>query len=474
MAERGKYRKVGFYRDPAGREVHGLKRRPHPDNRFYSATHTTKTFGTDPVKAVKKFRKWEDERAKTTVPLRVKYKPLADAVKDMEPWLSVCHESARNGLNINVAADEATFWETVAELLDKDRKLFAEKTGWPQIEWLDELQKPRPAMRLKDVVTFYANKKQTSKDERRAGRSAWAEFTTSFRQISEAQTLADIRQDHINQYNGFIHGRISKGEIESKTANSKLRRIKMILNYAIKKADELDKPQLRRVRDLCESFDKPNGNGDADRNIIITPADYHKLLTTAKACTLTGSGIDAELWYCLLLLSLNCCFTGADLQALKPQHVDLKRKTLVMRRPKNEWRGPNESPVRVCILWDRTVAAIRRYKLKRPHGLDTLFANFDHRKGRYGKLNARSTITTQFAKIAKLAKVDATLKILRSSGETAAIKGGADATHAAILMGHKIPLGNVTVKYVELHPDMVADATAAIEKIYFSQKKGTK
>ena len=103
-----------------------------------------------------------------------------------------------------------------------------------------------------------------------------------------------------------------------------------------------------------------------------------------------------------------------------------------------------------------------------------MFANFDHRKGRYGKLNARSTLTTQFGKIAKLAKVDATLKILRSSGETAAYSGGADATHAAILMGHALAIGRVTDKYVERNPEMVADATAAIEKIYFSQKKGTK
>ena len=269
--------------------------------------------------------------------------------------------------SIIVRADEVDFWETVTRLIQESPKLVAEKTGIEEIGYLTDLKPPRPAMRLSDVVTYYSNKQQTSKDERRAGLSAWSEFIKAIRQGSDVKTIAHIRQDHINQYNAFIHGRLSKGEIESTTAKSKLQRIKTIINYAIKKADELDKPQLRRVRDLCDSFDKPNGNGDADREKIITPADYHKLLATAKACTLTGSGIDDELWNCLLVVSLNFCMTGGDLQEIEPKHIDLKRKTLVMRRPKNKWR--DESPVRVAVLWDRTVSAIRRYKRKRPHGL---------------------------------------------------------------------------------------------------------
>ena len=246
--------------------------------------------------------------------------------------------------------------------------------------------------------------------------------------------------------------RKSAQAFEPVTAKHKLRMVKTILNFAIKKADELDKPALRRVRDLAESFDMPNGNGNGKGEKTITPRDYHKLLKAAQAVSLDVDKVDPELWYPLLLVSLNFCMTGVSLRELKPEHVNLKKKTLVFPRPKNDI-------VRVGILWDRTAKAIRRYKRKRPHGLEYLFANAG------SKLN-ETTLCRQFQKIASKAKVKATHKMLRSSGFTAAVDGGCDPLHAEILMGHRSKLSNVTDAYLERNPQHVADATAAIAKVY--------
>lgn len=472
MAKRGKYRTVDFYRDPkTNREIHGLKRRP--DGRFYAAVHPTKTFGKDPRKAIKKFRQWETQRTNKTIPVLTPLKPMLDESERVKTWIDAlpADSISLDHSHAIIGADEVLFWETVSRLIAESPKLVAEKTGIEEIGYLENLKPPRPAIRIKDVVTYYADKQQTSQKERRHGQSTWSEFVKVIREVNHVQRISDISQDHINHYNTFIHGRISKGEIESKTAKSKIQKVKTILNHAIKKCPEDDKPQLRRVRDLCDSIDSPNGNGNGDGEKIITPRDFHKLLKTAKTVTLAGSNIDPELWNCLLLVSLNCCMTGSDLASIKPEHIDLRKKTLVMKRPKNEWRGTN-SPIRVAVLWDRTVAAIRRYKRKCPHGLPWLFGNCDYRKGaRFSKLSTRS-ITRQFGKLAAKAKVDAMHKMLRSSGYTAAIDGGADALHAEILMGHRVKITNVTDAYLVRNPTMVADASAAIEKVYFSQKKG--
>lgn len=78
--KRGPYRTLSYYRDPkTEREIHGLKRRP--DGRFYAAEHPTKTFGTNPLEAIRKFRAWEAERTKKIIPVFTPPKPVADAVE---------------------------------------------------------------------------------------------------------------------------------------------------------------------------------------------------------------------------------------------------------------------------------------------------------------------------------------------------------------------------------------------------------
>lgn len=475
MTAKRKYRTVGFWRDPkTDREIHGLKRRP--DGRFYSSENPNKGFGANPSKAIKKFRKWEAQRANKTIPVLTPLNQILNTVERIKPFIDKpgADRFILDDSCLITGADEAMFWETVASLIHESPKLVAEKTGIEEIGYLDDLKPRRPGMRLSDVVTFYENKQQTSRKERQTGSKAWSDFLKTIRKVREAETVRDIKQAHINHFNGHIHKLVAIGKLRSVTAKHKLRMIKTILNFAIKKCDEDDKADLRRVRDLCESLDMPNGNGNCDDETkkTITPAEYQKLLKAARSVTLAGSSLEAELWECLLLISLNCCFGGKDLQDLKPKNIDLNKKTLVMRRSKNDWRGKNKSPVRVAVLWDRTVAAIRRYQRKRHHGLDTLFANCDYRKGgKFSKLY-ESTLCRQFAKLAKKAKVDATHKMLRSSGYTAAIDGGCDATHAEILMGHDVKISNVSDHYLERHPTMVAGACEAIEKVYFSQKKG--
>jgi len=457
---RGKYRTLTYYRDEkTGREIHGLKRKP--DGRFYSAAEPNKTFGNIPTKAIRKFRAWEAQRTKATVPVLAKLQPILDHAKTRKDSDKVLLAVAGWPLDhVFVYTDEASFWHTVTRLIRETPKLAAEKTGIEELAYLTDLKPPRAAMRIKDVVSFYENKQQTTRKERQTGTKAWADFLNSIRQVGEVQTVHDIKQDHINHYNGHIHSLLSKGKIEPATAKHKLNMLKTVLNFAIKKCDEDDKPNLRRVRDLLDSFDPPKTSGNGNGEKIITPADYHKLLTAAHNASLDVDKIDPELWEPLLLISLNVCLTGVSLRELRPKHIDLKNKTLVFPRPKN-------NIVRVGVLWDRTVKAIKRYQRKRPHGLEYLFANGD------SKLN-ETTLCRQFQKLAKKAKVTATHKMLRSSGFTAAVDGGCDPLHAEILMGHRSKLSNVTDAYLERHPEMVADATAAIEKVYFSQKKGTK
>jgi len=176
MAKRGKYRSVDFYRDPAtDREIHGLKRRPGTDGRFYAASHPTKTFGTDPARAIHKFRKWDAARTNKTVPVLAKLSPILDHAKTRKDSDKVLLAVAGWPLDhVFVGADEAAFWATVARLIQESPKLAAEKTGIEELAYLTDLKPPRASMRLKDVVTYYNDKQQTSPKERRHGRSTWS------------------------------------------------------------------------------------------------------------------------------------------------------------------------------------------------------------------------------------------------------------------------------------------------------------
>ena len=60
---------------------------------------------------------------------------------------------------------------------------------------------------------------------------------------------------------------------------------------------------------------------------------------------------------------------------------------------------------------------------------------------------------------------------IRDGAYTAAIEGGADATHAMLLAGHATGMRDA---YVRRNPRMVADACAAIERSYFGDRQSTR
>ena len=129
-AKRGKYRRVGFWRTAGGREVFGLKRRPHPDNRFYAAAQPTHTFGTDPDEALNRFRRWEARQTKSEISFQLGEIPPDGYVANYETngRFTDCWKHSQTALPLkkwacmewrfDSTADEMRFWLDGKELAD--------------------------------------------------------------------------------------------------------------------------------------------------------------------------------------------------------------------------------------------------------------------------------------------------------------------------------------------------------------------
>ena len=199
---------------------------------------------------------------------------------------------------------------------------------------------------------------------------------------------------------------------------------------------------MRRLLDLCEMLVPPRANGK-DPNPIARQ-HFEQLLSVC----------DSK-WKAAYLLALNAALYPSEVADVRKTEIDLDAKTLRMDRGKT-------GIVRIAVLWDRTVDAIREYQAEHPHESDYVFISEE------GQPYNANHVGRNFRRRRKLAGLPFSVQFahIRDGAETAAIEGGADLTQARLLAGH---CAGISDHYVRRNPKMVADACEAIEAAYFPE-----
>jgi len=358
-------RPAKHFRDSTGKEIHGLALRS--DGRFYAIRARNKTFGKDPIQAIRKFRQWEAKQGKLTAQL-VDSEPW-DLPEDAGPRLREWKDNLPNGNDIIHSLPTDMLWEYFAAQLHERPQWVADRTGIEQIGYLSELKPPPPSLKVEKIAELYGDKINCGDKEKRRSLSAWNEFIKIMRKQDSIKTLADIQSWHVEAYHSWVHSQF--GTVwTAKTIKRRFGNIRGQLRYALKRC--ADRDQVRRVLDLTAFFEAPKDhNGTNPQPISVD--DFSKLLEASRQTPT----VDGDLWYCLLLMSLNFCFYPIDLAGLKPEHIDLKNGTMVYRRKKT-------GVMRVGVFWARTLKALKTYQAKHPHALDTIFGNYN--RGKYSSL----------------------------------------------------------------------------------------
>ena len=164
-------------------------------------------------------------------------------------------------------------------------------------------------------------------------------------------------------------------------------------------------------------------------------------------------GVCDEKWKAVLLLMLNACMYPGEVAQARKSEIDLKKKTLLTRRPKT-------GVIRAAVLWDRTVEAIKAYQAKEPHGSDFLFIsetglpyNSNHLGRNFRRRREKAGLPDTV-----------TMDMFRDGAFTAAVQGCDNPVHADVYAGHQSGMRD---HYVQRKPQIVAQACDVVEKAYF-------
>jgi len=433
---RRQYRK--HYVTSWGETIIGLMKRA--DGRFCPIGKSGVSFGSDERKAILRFRHWE-ARQRGEEPLT-----LSDLNADR--ILADLAEADRFIARFGVVDPEAfvtklpnlrnVFRDYYRRLLVSNPRKAALALDDDRLDRLGELGDRSPSLTLEEIGDLYFNKRPPiSPDWRRKAERFWREF----RRIVTVETVREITPDDIARY----HDRVLDMPLSATSVGHRFGNVKTTLEYALTCGK--DQQQLQRVRTLCKMLVAPKKNKTNPQPI--SPEHFAALL----------DGADAK-WSAVYLCALNFCMYPGEVAALKRSEIDLDAKTLVTDRSKT-------GQTRIAVIWDRTVAAIRKYQAERPHESEYLFVS------QTGDAYTANHVGRNFRRQREAAGLPETVEFahIRDGSYTSAIERGADLTHAKLLAGYAVGISDA---YVRRNPRMVEDARAAIEAAYFGNDEKTR
>jgi len=333
----------------------------------------------------------------------------------------------------------ADFWSKVGWAIRKNPHLAAERTGLP-LDRLHQFKRPEHSALLTDIGKAYFNRPDPmSYQYRHDTKRHWDEFVDV---VGNTKVVADVVAEDVRRYKTKIHTDKVAGKRSVHYIRARFIAVRTILRHAL--VEGLDSERVARLHLDCQMLKPPKTEG-LDPNPIEV-ADYETLL----------GGADTRM-RAILLLSLNCAFYPSEVAAVRKKTLDFDRKTFVDKRMKTK-------VIRVAVLWDRTIKAVKAFMQESPNKSTWLFLNEAGSRCRARNIanayrNLRTDVnlpdTVWFAHI-------------RDGAYTAAIEGGADALQAEILAGHRTGIKDA---YLKRKPEMVANACKAVHKYYFRRGK---
>ena len=484
-----------YVADANGRPVVGLSF--DKNNNFYFNTHwktdnlDKQIFGNDRSEAIARFRIWQSEQQGQTTkiedisPNQVQIETTV--TKELaEPELKVLNDIRKQaGLTELPPKHKIRFGTTTdsADVFGKDYIVQQTYTLLEGIFWknareliLNDIHKARKLLNLPIVLNgkvlseksitlqeigdlyFYKRRKPISYTYKKNGLRFWKEFCKCVGVLR----VGDVSLELIDKYEDYLYASLTKHKWSSASLNNRISLVKAVFASAIKRVNSpSDIEHLRIVIQYCTRLTR--GEKAKVNPSPIKPEDYHKMLN----CT------EVKTYKAVLLMALNCGMRESDLIdiRLEPRKgqpyadINLNDKTLHMPRPKT-------GIIRVAVLWDRTVSAIKEMlseREKRKVKSEYLFLNS------YDRPMKEASIRKWWLRNRENAKVNQSVKFehIRDATQTIPIDDDPKSlVETNLIMGHSVK--GMANNYLERRPTMVRRACAFIETYFFGNKSDPK
>ena len=443
------HRKVGrppkWVLDRDGKPIVGLSFDKGTAQTFYTwvtdeqGIRKRKGFGRNEPEAIFHFRQWQAEQ--TGKQVQFKYEKT---LKGARKVLGVRDDGKiildPNPVKIDVTDQipESQFIEAVREFLLNDIHEARRKLDLPGLE-IRNAPSAKDSLSLADIGHFYCDNSGITKKEIGECQRAWKEFLNTI----SASTIAEVTDNDIFLFNDVIWKKYKRDSLSSTWIRGRFTRIKTILKFYIKRGRD-NRAEIRRVLDLCASFELPPKTGKLAQ--AISKSNFQTLIDNA----------DVK-WKLIYLLGLNCGYYASDISNLKRDYIRSEEGVTytVYPRPKN-------AGIRINVFWDITVATYKEYLRECDFISPYLFKNVAG-----GKLTEHS-IRRGFARRRRHLGLPSSLKFenLRDGAASAMFGRVADKELRNVTLGHRI--SDEEEKYITLHPEMVRQCSDAIYQHYFA------
>ncbi len=344
---------------------------------------------------------------------------------------------------VNTSIPENIIIEKFVEMLDANPREVSERfiqMGREDLVGIIHLPKnfKRSKTELPKMLEWYLTEEERSRDTIRYGKLFWEQFCD----IVNVPYLEQVTLNHIKTYKQKLVAIKTRKKFSYKWLNFRYELVRRVVRHA--KLHTENKSYVNDVLDNMEIL-KASGGKKGSR---ITPKpmsrnDFQLMLNyfkeeLKKAKTYTTK-LRYSKWIAIFLTAANTCSYFQDLCDMtfvtKSGHLglDLQNKTLTMYREK-------KSTVKVAVLWDETVKAIKLFRENQGCHTDYVFETKKNKKNTASRLRDEFWRYTR-PKIAEHYDNKEFLKIefnqIRDAGFTACALAGLHIEQRNYVSGHK-------------------------------------
>ena len=453
-------RKPNHYITSKGETINGLSLRKKRGRKVFLPTgKDAPEFGTDddPTTAIHKFRVWEAGQGKTPHPLYFSQEITDDDTAEFASYGLTAKDVAEIAQKRVEVDSERHQWEHekwkayYRNLIHSDPRRAAIELDCEPLSLLVNVAdlKPLTTATLEELGDCYLRDKQGEilAGSLKNSKQWWEQFC----EIVGVESVVDLSHDAFKKYRAEIQR--LKGKHENEWVRSRFGKIKAIITHALAELNlsDVDRRRLDYVSLLKLPRKKKTPAVD------IQPKEMTAILA------------HADPWEsAIILTALNGAYLPKEIRSLRWDKVDFRKKFIRFDREKAERLTKDAQPVpRCCVLWDRTIAALKNIKA------DSEIVFISTR----GTPVHVYTIVKRFAVLVKKAKVKprymngetipVTFKHIRKSSLTAASNApNVPDRQINLLAGH-----SAGIKDVYVVPRNVVLACEAIESHYFGTPK---
>jgi hypothetical protein len=363
--------------------------------------------------------------------------------------------------------------ERFVEMLDVNPREISEifiKMGREDLVGIIHLPKnyKRSKTELSKMLEWYLTEEERSRDTIRYGKLFWGQFCD----IVNVPYLEQITLNHIKIYKQQLKSIRTKKKLSHKWLNYRYELVRRVVRHA--KLHVENKSYINDVLDNMEILKATGGKDNNRKNPKpISKEEFQLMLNYFKAelkkANTPSKKVRYSKWVALFLTAANTCSYFQDIcdmtLAKKSGHLglDLNGNTLTMYREK-------KSTVKVAVLWNETVDAIKLFRKYQNCQTDYVFETKKNKKNTASRLRdefwryVRPKIANQYNN-KELLKIE--FNQIRDAGFTACAIAGLHIEQRNYVSGHR-NTGDDDA-YLLRQPKLAKPACDAIYSYFFGE-----